>query len=91
MSEPTQPTFDVRGAVDLSALTRPQSPPPGEEGGAPAAGGYVVDVTDETFGQLVQDSAQYPVVVLLWIPCLVNTSPRPRVKRQGRMPTSARK
>jgi putative thioredoxin len=69
MSEPTQqPAFDVRGAVDLSALTRPQSPPPGEEGGAPAAGGYVVDVTDETFGQLVQDSAQYPVVVLLWIP-----------------------
>lgn len=69
MSEPTQqPAFDVRGAVDLSALNRPQSPPPGEEGGAPAAGGYVVDVTDETFGQLVQDSTQYPVVVLLWIP-----------------------
>ncbi|WP_251150242.1 tetratricopeptide repeat protein [Cellulosimicrobium sp. Marseille-Q4280] len=68
MSEPTQPTFDVRGAVDLSALTRPQAPPPGAEGGAPAAGGYVVDVTDETFPQLVQDSAQYPVVVLLWIP-----------------------
>ncbi|KAJ8144933.1 hypothetical protein OY671_001994 [Metschnikowia pulcherrima] len=68
MSEPTQPTFDVRGAVDSSASTRPQSPPPGEEGGAPAAGGYVVDVTDETFGQLVQDSAQYPVVVLSWIP-----------------------
>ncbi|MCB7138032.1 tetratricopeptide repeat protein [Cellulosimicrobium marinum] len=68
MSEPTQPTFDVRGAVDLSALNRPQAPPPGEEGGPPAAGGYVVDVTDETFGQLVQDSAQYPVVVLLWLP-----------------------
>jgi putative thioredoxin len=68
MSEPTQPTFDVRGAVDLSALNRPQAPPPGQEGGAPAAGGYVVDVTDETFPQLVQDSTQYPVVVLLWIP-----------------------
>lgn len=68
MSEPTQPTFDVRGAVDLSALNRPQAPPPGEDGGAPAAGGYVVDVTDESFPQLVQDSAQYPVVVLLWIP-----------------------
>jgi len=67
MSEPTQP-FDVRGAVDLSALTRPQAPPPGTEGGAPAAGGFVVDVTDETFPQLVQDSTQYPVVVLLWIP-----------------------
>lgn len=63
-----QPSFDVRGAVDLSALTRPQSPPPGEPGGAPAAGGYVLDVTDETFPQLVQDSTRYPVVVLLWIP-----------------------
>lgn len=68
MSEPTQPAFDVRGAVDLSALTRPQAPPPGEEGGAPAAVGYVVDVTEETFPQLVQDSTQFPVVVLLWIP-----------------------
>ncbi|MBD8080120.1 tetratricopeptide repeat protein [Cellulosimicrobium arenosum] len=69
MSEPTQqPTFDVRGAVDLSALNRPQAPPPGADGGAPAAGGYVVDVTEETFPQVVQDSSTYPVVVLLWIP-----------------------
>ncbi|MBD5786263.1 tetratricopeptide repeat protein [Cellulosimicrobium terreum] len=69
MSEPMQqPAFDVRGAVDLSALNRPQAPPPGEDGGAPEATGYVVDVTDETFPQLVQDSTQYPVVVLLWIP-----------------------
>src|SRR6478735_12403396 len=69
MSQPSQqPNFDVRGAVDLSSLNRPQAPPPGTEGGAPAAGGFVVDVTDETFPQLVQDSTQYPVVVLLWIP-----------------------
>jgi putative thioredoxin len=69
MSQPSQqPNFDVRGAVDLSSLNRPTAPPPGAPGGAPEAGGYVVDVTEESFGQLVQDSTQYPVVVLLWIP-----------------------
>ncbi|MFF3063181.1 co-chaperone YbbN [Oerskovia sp. NPDC057915] len=69
MSQPSQqPNFDVRGAVDLSSLNRPTAPPPGTPGGAPEAGGYVVDVTEESFPQLVQDSAQYPVVVLLWIP-----------------------
>jgi putative thioredoxin len=69
MSDPTsQPSFAVRGAVDLSALQRPQSPPPGEPGGAPAAGGYVLELTEQNFQQVVQDSARYPVVVLLWIP-----------------------
>ncbi len=68
MSNPPEPAFSTRGAVDLSALQRPQSPPPGEPGGAPAAGGYVVDLTEESFGQVVQASTSYPVVVLLWIP-----------------------
>ncbi|NNU26001.1 tetratricopeptide repeat protein [Isoptericola sediminis] len=69
MSTPTpEPSFSPRGAVDLSALNRPQSPPPGEPGGAPTAGGYVVDVTDANFQQVVQDSTKYPVVILLWMP-----------------------
>ncbi|NUS49506.1 MAG: co-chaperone YbbN, partial [Nocardioidaceae bacterium] len=69
MTNPTpDPTFSTRGAVDLSALNRPQSPPPGEPGGAPSAGGYVLDVTDANFQQVVQDSTTYPVVMLLWIP-----------------------
>lgn len=69
MSQQTPgPQFDVRGAVDLSALNRPQAPPPGQPGGAPVAGGFVVDVTEETFQSLVEQSAQVPVVVLLWIP-----------------------
>jgi putative thioredoxin len=69
MTNPTpEPSISTRGAIDLSALNRPQSPPPGEPGGAPSAGGYVVDLTEENFAQVVQDSAQYPVVVLLWIP-----------------------
>ncbi|MEG3614206.1 tetratricopeptide repeat protein [Isoptericola haloaureus] len=69
MSTPTpEPSFSPRGAVDLSALNRPQSPPPGEPGGAPTAGGFVVDLTDANFQQVVQDSTTYPVVVLLWMP-----------------------
>jgi putative thioredoxin len=69
MSNPTpEPSITTRGAVDLSALNRPQSPPPGEPGGAPTAQGYVVDLTDENFQQVVQGSTTYPVVVLLWMP-----------------------
>ncbi len=63
-----EPSISTRGAVDLSALNRPQSPPPGEPGGAPPADGYVIDVTDANFQQVVQDSTTYPVVMLLWIP-----------------------
>ncbi|MBO0608449.1 tetratricopeptide repeat protein [Myceligenerans salitolerans] len=66
---PAQLNFAAaRGAVDLSALTRPQAPPPGEPGGAPEAGGYVLDLTDTNFEQVVRDSATYPVVILLWAP-----------------------
>ncbi|PRZ04828.1 putative thioredoxin [Isoptericola sp. CG 20/1183] len=69
MSNPVpDPSFSPRGAVDLSALNRPQSPPPGEPGGAPTAGGYVVDLTDANFQQVVQDSTKHLVVVLLWKP-----------------------
>jgi putative thioredoxin len=70
MSQPGAPgsQFDVRGAVDLSSLGRPTSPPPGAPGGAPAAGGFVVDITDETFPSIVQQSAQVPVIALLWLP-----------------------
>lgn len=62
------PRLDVRGAVDLSSLGRPSAPPPGEPGGAPAAGGNVVDVTTESFGDVVELSARVPVVVLMWLP-----------------------
>ncbi|MGW6131758.1 tetratricopeptide repeat protein [Cellulomonas sp. NPDC055163] len=70
MSQPSapQPRLDVRGAIDLSSLARPSTPPSGAPGGPPAAGGFVVDVDESSFGQLVQDSTTYPVVVLLWAP-----------------------
>ncbi len=68
MSQPPVPQsrLDVRGAFDLSQLTRPATPPPGSPGGLPAAGPYTVDVDQETFPALVQSSTLYPVVVLLW-------------------------
>lgn len=68
MSQPPvpKPRLDVRGAVDLAALTRPATPPPGSPGGLPMAGTYVVDVDEAGFGALVQSSTEHPVVVLLW-------------------------
>ena len=68
MSQPPvpQPRLDVRGAVDLAALTRPATPPPGSPGGLPMAGTYVVDVDEAGFGALVNSSTEHPVVVLLW-------------------------
>lgn len=68
MSQPSapKPRLDVRGAVDLAALTRPPTPAPGTPGGLPAAGSHVVDVDEAGFPALVQSSTQFPVVVLLW-------------------------
>lgn len=72
MSQPSQrpgqpqERIDVRGAVDLSSLARSSGPAPGEPGGIPAPGPYVVDTDTESFGSLVQASTQYPVIVVLW-------------------------
>jgi len=72
MSQPSQqprPPLDARGAVDLSALARPATPPPGTPGGLPSsAGAYVRDVDQSTFADVVQSSTQHPVVVVLWAP-----------------------
>ncbi|MBS1905355.1 MAG: tetratricopeptide repeat protein [Actinobacteria bacterium] len=60
----------LRGAVDLSSLrNRPPAPVDGAPSGAPGAGGtipLVVDVTDATFGQVLELSQSVPVVVDLW-------------------------
>lgn len=72
-------SMNLRGAVDLSALkARAQSgSAPGSTQGGPATGGtgragaaesgsaYIVDVTEQVFPQLVQLSAQVPVIVAL--------------------------
>ena len=70
--------LNLRGAVDLSGLSRrPQQPPAGAPvagPGAPPAGGGpslptpVLDVTVATFERIVQLSTTVPVVVDLWTP-----------------------
>ena len=70
MSQPMVPPISQRGAVDLSALRQPQptGPPAGTEAGSSNAvgSGVVRDVTDATFGAIVELSSQVPVVVDLW-------------------------
>ena len=67
-SQPPRPRLDARGAVDLSALARPSTPPPGSPGGLAEAATYVKDVDQSTFADVVQSSTQHPVVVVLWAP-----------------------
>ncbi|MDT0165646.1 tetratricopeptide repeat protein [Actinotalea sp. AC32] len=66
MSQPpgTGPRIDVRGAVDLSNLGRPAAPAPGGE--SQPTSGAVVDVTEATFADVVQQSLEVPVVLSLW-------------------------
>ncbi|MEW1975548.1 MULTISPECIES: tetratricopeptide repeat protein [Microbacterium] len=61
----------LRGAVDLSSLRNRPAPPadasPAPAGAeTPAAGGFIVDVTDATFGQIMELSRTVPIVVDLW-------------------------
>lgn len=61
----------LRGAVDLSSLrgraTQPASAPaPAASAASGATGGVVVDVTDSTFGEILELSRTVPVVVDLW-------------------------
>lgn len=70
MSDPTLGAA-VRGAVDLSALRNRPAPAAGDaDGGAPvesvAVASLVMDVTDETFPQVLELSRTVPVVVDLW-------------------------
>lgn len=60
----TSSSFSRPGAVDLSALKN-QAPAGGE---AAAGGGYVIDVTVETFEEVMRKSLQHPVLVELWSP-----------------------
>jgi len=58
----------LAGAVDLEALKHQVKAEPGQAGGAPAAGGYVIDTTENTFQAMVQTSATFPILLLLWVP-----------------------
>lgn len=57
----------LRGAIDLSSLrNRPQAQPAGSPTTSGAVADVVVDVTDESFGQILELSRTVPVVVDLW-------------------------
>ena len=53
---------------DLEALKHQVKAEPGQAGGAPAAGGYVIDTTEGTFQAMVQTSTTFPILLLLWVP-----------------------
>ncbi len=62
----------LRGAVDLSALSRPQQPagaaPGGASptGGAGSADGVLIQGTDDTFNSIVNGSTSVPAVLVLY-------------------------
>jgi putative thioredoxin len=61
------PGAALRGAVDLSALrNRPAPVAAGTEAASPVSGSLVMDVTDETFPQVLELSRTVPVVIDLW-------------------------
>lgn len=68
---PGPSSVSLRGAVDLSALKKPQQPAsgaPAAAAGAPGNGdtaSYIVEVNEQSFQALVQLSAQVPVIVEL--------------------------
>src|SRR5690625_2018421 len=62
MSEQPPSAVNMHGAVDLSSLAAPPPPPPGEN----TPDGLVIDVTEATLNDVIQRSAQVPIVVLLW-------------------------
>ncbi len=65
----TQQPFTRRGAIDLSALKRPATPPPAAgqgPGGAAPAGSYTVQVTAQTMQQVVEASMTAPVLMVVY-------------------------
>lgn len=62
MSQQPPPSINLHGAVDLSAMAAPPPPPPS----ADTPEGLVLDLTEETFNDVVEQSNQVPVLVLLW-------------------------
>ncbi|WAP52824.1 tetratricopeptide repeat protein [Arthrobacter sp. ATA002] len=67
---PAASTMNLRGAVDLSSLkdrSAAGAPAAGQGGaGQPAASPYIVEVSEQTFPQLVQLSEQVPVIIDLY-------------------------
>ncbi len=63
-----RPGISLAGAVDLSSIKHQVQAQPGQKGGAPAAGGYVIDVSAESFQSVVESSRTYLVLLYVWVP-----------------------
>jgi putative thioredoxin len=61
------PGISLAGAVDLSSVAHQVKAAPGEAGGAPKAGKYVMDVTESSFQAMVETTQTFPVLLLLWV------------------------
>ncbi len=61
------PGISLAGAVDLESLKHKVKAEPGQTGGAPAAAGYVIDTSENTFQSMVQTSSTFPILLLLWV------------------------
>jgi len=64
----TQQPFTRRGAIDLSALKRPATPPPA--GAAPTGGAagtaYALEVSEQNFQALLEQSMKAPVLLVFY-------------------------
>src|SRR5699024_9796085 len=60
MTQPDPAGINLRGAVDLGALTAPKAEP------VDAPAGLVVEVTAQSFGDVVQQSMDVPIVIDLY-------------------------
>ncbi|MBD8044305.1 tetratricopeptide repeat protein [Arthrobacter sp. Sa2BUA2] len=61
------PSMNLRGAVDLSALkAKASAPPPAAASGSGDAAAFVIEVSEQSFPQVVQLSATVPVIVNLY-------------------------
>ncbi len=63
-----RPGISLAGAVDLSSIKHQVQAQPGQKGGAPAAGGYVIDVSAESFRSVIESSRTYLVLLYIWVP-----------------------
>ena len=64
----TQQPFTRRGAIDLSALKRPATPPPGGAAptGAAAGTAYALEVSEQNFQALLEQSMKAPVLLVFY-------------------------
>src|SRR6476619_2356158 len=77
----SQQPFSRPGAVDLSGLKRPATPPPGAGrpaagGGAPASGAYVVTLDEQNIQGHLESSMSAPVLLVVYSPTQAPDSAR---------------